>query len=893
MMMKLLFVAILLACTTTTCLATLSLSSAVPTLSTTSPTTITVTGSGFDSITINKVLVAGRDCDEVNQLTDEVFICSAPAGLGQGVLLTLEYTVGVTDHKIAAPIIFYDAAASVTNCGDSTETGDLMISRSSNVFITICGANFGDAADAEDNIDYTGTFQVVVSGGFLATVVSHIDTQIVALLPNHGVGAHLKVSAVFQSQTVQIPNVFVTYPAPTVTGIAIDPNQNKRATTSIKVIITGMYFGDPSPTLILTATIGGFPCVNLNHVSDSIIKCTVIGSGANAAVIITANGVASTSSGGGIGGASVRFDFSDASTPGLNCLPPFGSADVINSDLCNCWSGAAPVDNLLSVDCDVHAVCPGRVTSQTAVAQFAPSRPITSFSNDKLHIKQTAPIVKNRRDTIIQFVVPSLSNSPAQTIAGGSLSSATCNYPGPIWEKRINQLDCLDEYYGVLPWSQNGLCGFLEVVPTTTTRVFKSNLVSTYTETFKKSDGTVHFRKISNSYMLTVSFAKQVTALTTTPVVASIADPDAATSLDVTVDGDALYDVSSKSTIISFGTDIVWPYAIHTATLTGTWTKSAGNSETNTVTATAVLASPQPGEMVCDQVQDTDCEQSWILTIDTQPGTLQQVCNLKGSVEFSTGALDCRDYVTEQACAGSPSANFTINIGATDLCDDGSSADASLGLATTMESFYDAALTIPQAIFQTGDMVYFELIVNDPTSTIDQIFFSNIEIRDSTNTFTDSLYTADPDSGAQLTINPNADVMFNISQTIDEILRAGSDGGLIFQFRLSREHLNVISALSSTGSDSTEQMMVEATITIKYHGNNNKRTVILTNNIPAVAHTTLSLYSMHDEEYAPHANDEIMDNEIFEFSGLFSAASSTTTTCVAAVVAVVVAMVFA
>jgi hypothetical protein len=195
--------------------------------------------------------------------------------------------------------------------------------------------------------------------------------------------------------------------------------------------------------------------------------------------------------------------------------------------------------------------------------------------------------------------------------------------------------------------------------------------------------------------LLTVTFARQIKALTTTPVVATIADEDAPTSMDVVVNGDALYDVASKNTIISFTTTMAWPYTIHTTPITGTWTKSADNTATGTITATAVLNPTQPGELECDQTQDTECEQAWILTIQTLVGAGPQVCNLKGAISFDTGALWCRDYTTTGACAGAPDTTFGIQIGHTDLCDDADDVDASKGLSATLESFYDAELTMP------------------------------------------------------------------------------------------------------------------------------------------------------------------------------------------------------
>jgi hypothetical protein len=96
---------------------------------------------------------------------------------------------------------------------------------------------------------------------------------------------------------------------------------------------------------------------------------------------------------------TVRIDFPH---PGTGpCQPPFGTPDVLNADICGCWSGYAPEDNLLNQECNVRAVCPGKV-SFPAVGANAPQRPFVDFKDDHLILKQVAPITAGRRDTHIQ-----------------------------------------------------------------------------------------------------------------------------------------------------------------------------------------------------------------------------------------------------------------------------------------------------------------------------------------------------------------------------------------------------------------------------------------------------------------------------------------------------------
>jgi hypothetical protein len=680
-----------------------------------------------------------------------------------------------------------------------------------------------------------------------------------------------------------IPDVDCPKP-PVVTSIKrVTPTTKRAPIQSIAVIIYGLYFQTPAPgSVIISATIGGFPCVQLQHISSTELHCSVIGQGANLAVVVVVNGLSSLL---GVSGVSpvVRFDFDDVTTSGLSCVPPFGSADVNNPALCNCWSGNAPSDNLLSTDCDVHAKCPAKTTTRATAGEFSPRRPRTNFKDDKLVIKQVVPIVKDRRDTTIHFEVPLLDVTTPHTPAG-TVGATTCFFPGTLWAKKINQLDCVEEYHGVVPWSQHVLCGFVEhtdtAVQNTLFRLFKTNMVTTYSETLKNKDGSLSFRRVATAYLLTVSFTRQIQVLTTTAITAFIADQNAPTSLTVVIDGDALYDVASKNTIINFETTMAWPYQIDGAnTLTGYWTKAAGQA--GDITALATLNTIQGGDLVCDQTQDTECEQSWVLTIDTDAGETQ-VCNLQGTIEFSTGKLDCRDLTTTGLCPGDPTTNFTISIGATDLCDNAPDVDASAGLVLALDTFYDEDLTVPQAIFQTGDMIYFKLTVTDPISSIDQITFNKIVVKNTGGDHDDLYVASAPGSLAlpEVATTFDLDAQFNITDEMREgeadsiVLAPGADGVLTFHFRLLRDKLQVVQDLS-TPNDMTEQLTIEATIDLLYHGNPiianpTRRRSITTNQVPAVTQAHIAFYQTVAEEQ--ELDDVVMTNEVEEVSMFFSSA---------------------
>jgi len=392
---------------------------------------------------------------------------------------------------------------------------------------------------------------------------------------------------------------------------------------------------------------------------------------------------------------------------------------------------------------------------------------------------------------------------------------------------------------------------------------------------------------------LTVSFIRQIKVLTNTPVTVYIADEKAPTSISIEIMGDALYDVASKETIINFKSTMVWPYKIDDLTLPGTWFRAVGNNEPGNVIVDAVLNPMQPGEMDCDQTEDTTCEQSWILTIQTAafPAPAPNVCNLKGKLEFTTFPLICRDYSAVGACQGAPQTNFTIAVGSTDLCDQNSKdTDASLGLSTGIETYYDADLQIPQSIFQTGDMVYFKLMVKDPSSTIDQITFNQIRVYTTADSgVEDMLYkVVNPGDWPSQAATFKVDTQFNITQEFREpFLVPNAEGDLHFNFRLLRNHLIVVEDLSTISSDAmTQQLTVEAIIDILYHGNQ-KRTFVATSNIPAMTHTQISFYDMGEteEELEPHTNDASALDAAQGSLFAASPASTVAASCVAVVAA--------
>jgi len=190
-------------------------------------------------------------------------------------------------------------------------------------------------------------------------------------------------------------------------------------------------------------------------------------------------------------------------------------------------------------------------------------------------------------------------------------------------------------------------------------------------------------------------------------------------------------------------------------------------------------------------------------------------------------------------------------------------------------------------------MVFFRLMVKDPSSTIDQVSFNQIRVYTTADSSVeDMLYkVANPgDLPAQATVF-KTDAQFNITQEFRvPFLEPSAEGDLFFNFRLLRNHLTVVQTLSTVSSDAmTQQLTVEAIIDILYHGNQ-KRTFVATTNIPAMTHTQISFYDMGEaeEELEPHTNEASAVDA--QNVSLFAAspASTIAASCVAVVAAAAV-----
>lgn len=543
----------------------------------------------------------------------------------------------------------------------------------------------------------------------------------------------------------------------------------------------------------LQAWISGYKCSKADWHSETYFTCTLHGriSGTNLPVLVTVRQLSNDRL------YTAVVDFPEVTPVGLpTCIPPFGAQDPLNPEICNCFSGHAP-SSQLATDCSVDAKCPGKIVSFSTLDHHA-SRPKISFSNDRLTITQTTPIVKGRRDTHIKLV----------GIDGVTESTETCNFPGPIWTKSLSALDCLDIYTGVIPWSQNGMCGFQKVIGGDATKfIYSANLVMTYRDIMSLPGKEPSFRMSSESHVITVEFARQLTVALSSTALISVVQEESQIDLEVT--SSALYDPATKETFVTFRTTANSPYKL--STMIAEWTPSYTPTDPDFgyPHVTAVLSS-QAGDAECGGVPEV-CEQDWVLTIVTFiEGS--QTCNLKGTITLVPGPLMCRDLSPDYLCESTGDvANLTITVSDdTDLCEGSDDeVDASKNVDSFVSTYSDDVYVSQQDSFQVGDMCYVQIAVRSPQATLDSILFNQVTIGETD----ESLYRIEP------SVVTNEDASFNITheKINDGSLISPNDIAILtFQFRLSRRLISLSTLGGETDSIALE---IKVVLDLKFHGN--------------------------------------------------------------------------
>lgn len=490
----------------------------------------------------------------------------------------------------------------------------------------------------------------------------------------------------------------------------------------------------------------------------------------------------------------------------LVCTPG-GEVDTFQKEMCNCWSGYAP-SNTDGNDCKTRAKCaPAMPQDVNSLHNYAPIRPRTVFAYDSLEIVQQIPIVANRKATWIQFVIPTgLENA-------GVFGAKTCQYPGPLWNKTINSLDCIDEYRASVPWTQHGMCGFAKDTrkSTNSTNVFSSVLFTSLIETYTTGDKT--FQRLSTtSYLVSVSFVSQKTFSSGT-FSAGIIDPTSAGVLNKYVVSDSVYDATTGSTVVELVTTALWPYKLDANTL-------AFDSVVPVIDDVVVVVEPKAdSSLSCGTASRSTCSQRWVITISSAGACIN---NLKGAYNFES-ALSCRDNTTNGEAGGcppgTPTLPLSISVHTTQLCDS-TPVDTSSANSFSLTPYSDATRTITAVQFQTGDKVYWTFDIANSLVSIKAVTINTILMSHSQTGATDILYSSEAGGITEIGTAVNLE-----TQGIAGAIPAGSRGSLTFSYDLFRSQLpNTVGALSS---DNLEvQAATSIVVDIQYYGNT-KRAVAM------------------------------------------------------------------
>lgn len=499
----------------------------------------------------------------------------------------------------------------------------------------------------------------------------------------------------------------------------------------------------------------------------------------------------------------------DAKTTSLTCRPPTGTPDLHQTEMCNCWSGYAPSDST-GTDCDNHAKCAQTLASKNEDVSDAPMVPETSFADDKLIIKQTVGIVSNRKATFMNFAVPKLAFALPETPAGTE-GGRTCNFPGPLWTKSIDSLDCQETFEAVMPWSQNGFCGFVQDLNASSVSsvVYKSVLVTRFIEII--NDGGKMLQRISQfSNLISVRFLAQrfvSSDASSSPLEIFLDDASREKFIQTAVVADSVYDVTSGNVLAYIKTTAAWPYQLNPATpmfFKADPVRAGVNVE--------IITLPNEEGDNCNTKQDSTCVQKFLVRINVGDN-----CDIAGVYTFRD-TLYCRDVSSTDVAAlcdvHTDPVEFTIRVKSTDLCDS-EALDASKDMKTSLDAFFDQEFATRTSEFQTGDMIFWKLTIVNPQSSIDKVELNSVSLASSG--------PADVLLEEKEVTAVGVAVGFNYTNAL-QVVYSGDKVEVTFSHRYLRSALiNTINVLSN-GVSSVD---VETTVVIDiyYHGNQKRATM--------------------------------------------------------------------
>lgn len=369
-----------------------------------------------------------------------------------------------------------------------------------------------------------------------------------------------------------------------------------------------------------------------------------------------------------------------------------GIQDLYASKYCNCFSGYAPSDRTQK-DCNDDAQCPFRVPldSHTSAGGYQPMLFNTSFKADRYNVVIRVPIVEGRRNATVRY-------------AGGE---ETCGYPGNLWIKQVNSLDCFDEIIGSMPWTSHVQCGFNTKTVRGTQTTYSATLQISYSDIIKDEEDGDYMRTITTLLKVNVTFT------TTSKLVFNFIDLTAGnTYVKVSVVGDVLYDANNIQGSVTLRTKATWPYTVEAVNMF-----KAPFPNTAAI-STDVNFNQKAG---CTNVTKSDCTQQYVMRITPNGG-----CNIGGNYVFNI-TLGCRTGSNGiDICGGASytSGSYTVRIFDTDICGVGG-VDVSLANGQLLP-FSDREGNTPSSSFLPNAWTYFSFSIQSDAATIDQVSVDSI-----------------------------------------------------------------------------------------------------------------------------------------------------------------------
>lgn len=190
-------------------------------------------------------------------------------------------------------------------------------------------------------------------------------------------------------------------------------------------------------------------------------------------------------------------------------------------------------------------MCPAHepVDTRTSIGGFKPYLYNATFKADRYNVRIRVPLVVGRRNATVR-------------IQGGQ---QTCGYPGNLWYKKANGLDCVDELFGSIPWSSHDMCGFTKSINGAKT-VYHASIMVAYDDYIVDNLGGI-VRTVGVSLLVNVSFTNQLS------VVYSLVNLNPGLkAVTVSVVGSVIFDENTGLASVTLRTSTIWPYQVCTLT---------------------------------------------------------------------------------------------------------------------------------------------------------------------------------------------------------------------------------------------------------------------------------------------------------------------------------------